>query len=262
MLKYPYIKEMHKLSNTLNEFDFEYTWNVDSSMTDSRGNISPAGLQRICVNTIEHHLVNINLSVTHLMENYGLSWILLSLTTHILSPIKLGDELVLHTRHTNRKGVIYRRDIEFMRNGEVVAIAVSFSSILDIAQRRICTDKAVLDSLPIPCDSEPMCEAVSRHKVKPEEFAFLEERAVRPSWIDPIGHVNNLRYSEFIHDALPKELEASLESLKCISVYFTGELKKDDRFSVLTKRDGNDFEVMGIRLSDEKPAFSAKLSFE
>lgn len=250
------------MSASLNEFEYEYVWSVDSSMTDSHGNVSPGGLQRICVNTIERHLVNIHLSVTHLMENYGLSWILLSLTTNILSPIKLGDELVLHTRHTNRKGVIYRRDIEFRRNGELVAIAVSFSSILDIAERRICTDKAVLDSLPIPADSEPMCEAISRHKVKSEEFEFLEERAVRPSWIDPIGHVNNLRYSEFIHDALPKDLEASLGSLKSISVYFTGELKKGDRFSVLTKRKEGEFEVLGIRLSDEKTAFSAKLSFE
>lgn len=250
------------MSNVLNEFDFEYNWSVDSSMTDSRGNISPSGLQRICVNTIERHLVNIHLSVSHLMENYGLSWILLSLTSHILRPIKLGDELILHTRHTNRKGVIYRRDIEFLRDGELVAVAVSFSSILDIAQRRICTDKAVLDSLPIPADSEPMCEAQSRHKVKPDDFELLEERAVRPSWIDPIGHVNNLRYSEFIHDALPDDLESNLEGLKSISVFFTGELKKGDRFGILTKRDGSEFEVLGIRHSDEKPAFSAKLSFE
>lgn len=245
----------------INEFEYEYHRRIDSSMCTLSGAISPGGLQRLCVCTVEDHLENINLSIDRLMREFGLSWILLSLTVTVLSPIRLGDELVIRTRHVNRRSIIYRRELEICRNGEVVALAASFSSIIDISKRRICTDRALLDSIIIPHETESMLDADHRHRIQASQFEPCYESTVRPCLIDPLGHVNNLRYADFVHDAIPADLLSSLENISEFSIFFTGELKLGDDYSVLTKREEDSFEVLGIRRSDSKSAFSARLVF-
>ncbi len=246
-----------------NEFDYEYTFSVDSSMADQSGAVTPWGLQRICVTTVEKHLVNIGVGVTSLMEGFGMSWIMLSLTIKLISPIRFGDKLTLRTKHIYRQGVIYRRDVIFYRDGIEVAYGVTYSSLMDIAARKLSTDRTVPEKLGIPENTEPLFDIKcdSRHKVHPEEFALLETRAVRPSYIDPIGHVNNQRYSEFTHDALPADLVTRLGDLKQLSLYFTGELALGNEFDILTKREGDRVEVLGMRKSDGKQAFCGILDF-
>lgn len=245
----------------INEFEYEYHRRIDSSMCTLGGAISPGGLQRLCVCTVEEHLENINLSIDRLMREFDLSWILLSLTVKILSPIRLGDELVIRTRHTNRRSVIYRRELEIRRGDEIIALAASFSSIIDIKSRRICTDRALLDSIIIPHETPSMFEADHRHRVQSVQFEPCYDSAVRPCLIDPLGHVNNLRYADFVHDAIPEDLLSQLGNICEFAIYFTGELKSGDDFGVMTKREGNSFEVLGTRRSDSKPAFSARLVF-
>lgn len=245
----------------IDEFKYEYRKRIDSSMCTLGGCISPVGIQRLCVCTVEEHLENVGLSIHSLMDNYGLSWVLLSLTVKVLSPIRLGDELVIHTKHIRNKGVIYKRELMLTRNGERVALAASFSTIIDIATRRICTNKHILDSLPIPPDSESFLDADHRHRVKESEFEFCFKEDVRPCQIDPVGHINNLRYADIVHDALPESVRARLKDINEFSIYFTGELKLSDSYKVMTKQGDDTFEVLGIRQSDLRTAFSAKLVF-
>lgn len=245
----------------INEFEYVYHKRIDSSTCTYGGYISPIGIQRLCICTVEEHLENINLSIDRLMREYGLSWILLSLTVKILKPIHLGDGLTIRTRHVNRRSIIYRRELEICRNGEVVALAASFSSIIDISKRRICTDRALLDSIIIPHETESMLDADHRHRIQASQFEPCYESTVRPCLIDPLGHVNNLRYADFVHDALPEDVLSSLDRIAEFSIYFTGELKLGDSFEVLTKHDGEIFDVLGIRNADSKTAFSARLIF-
>ncbi len=245
------------------ELNYEYTFSVDSSMADAKGAVTPWGLQRICVTTVEKHLVNVGLGVTDLMESYDMSWILLSMSVKLICPIRFGDKLTLRTKHVNRKGVIYRRDLVLYRDDRPVAYAVTFSGLMNLAERRLSVDRSIPEKLGIPADCQSLfdCPFDSRHKVHLEEFTLLETRPVRPGYIDPIGHVNNQRYSEFSHDALPLDLTERMCELRSMSIFFTGELKPGDEFDVLTKREKDCVEVLGIRRSDEKQAFSSILDF-
>ncbi len=246
------------------EFNYEYTFSVDSSMSDAKGSATPWGLQRICITTVEKHLVNIGLGVTTLIENYGLSWVMLSWGIKILSPIRFGDKLTLRTKHISRKGVLYRRDLVLCRDDYPVAYAVTYSSLMDMAQRRLSTDRTIPEKLGIPADCKPLFDAPydSRHKLNPEEFTLVETRPVRPSYIDPVGHVNNQRYSELSHDALPADLLDRLRDMTSASIYFTGELKYGDSFDVMSKRTDGKVEILGIRHSDGKQAFSSIFTFK
>lgn len=245
----------------LNEFEYLYNIYCDVSMFDASGAMKPDAYQRICVNVVERHLNAIELDVERLVAAYGVSWVLLGLTVQILRPFKPGETITARTRHTNRKGAAYRRDIILCdESGGTVALAASFSSLLDINTRHICRDKTVNDKIDLP-DSEALFEASSRFKPSLDDLSFVEAFSVRPSWIDSVGHVNNARYGEFTYDALTDKKRSSLKELKRLEIYFTGELTVGDGVVIKSLDNDSQTVIAGIRASDEKMAFAAKLEF-
>lgn len=245
----------------INELDYSYKTYLDVSMFDASGAMKPDAYQRLCVGVVEKHLNVIELDVERLVEAYGVSWVLLGLAVEIKRPFKPGETITAQTMHTNRKGVAYRRDLILRdKNGEVVALAASFSSLIDIKTRRICMDKAVHDKIALP-ESEPLFEASSRFKPELNDLCDVETLPVRPNWIDAVGHVNNARYGEFSYDALTSEKRSALKGLRRFEIYFTGELTLGDSVIIKSLESDSDAVVAGVRSSDEKMAFAAKLLF-
>ncbi len=245
----------------INEKEFIYETYCDISMFDALGTMKPDAYQRIVVGVVERHLSKIELDVERLIKRFGVSWVLLALALDIERHPKPGDILKAKTWHTNRKGASYRRDIIiYDQNGETVAKAASFSSLLDIGSRRICMDKAVHDTIKMP-DGEELIEASSRLKLALDSLETKETVAVRPCWIDAVGHVNNLRYGEFAYDNLSDEARKKLSSLSRMEIYFTGELTLGDKAVIKSSEQGDEAVVAGVRCSDEKTAFITKLCF-
>lgn len=245
----------------INEFDYSYKTYLDVSMFDASGAMKPDAYQRLCVGVVERHLDVIELDVERLVEAYGVSWVILSISVELKRPFKPGETITTQTKHINRKGAAYRRDLILRdKNGETVALAASFSSLIDIKTRRICTDKAVHDKIALP-DSEPLFEASSRFKPELNDFCDVETLPVRPNWIDAVGHVNNARYGEFSYDAITPEKRSALKDLKRFEIYFTAELTLGDSVIIKSLESDLGATVIGIRASDEKPAFAAKLLF-
>ncbi len=245
----------------INEKEHSYKTYCDVSMFDATGAMKPDALQRICVGVVEKHLNVMNLDVESLVERFGVSWVLLSMTIDIKRPLVSGETVTTQTWHTFRKGSAYRRDLILKDDkGEVVAVAATFSSLFDIKTRRICTDKSVHEVVAIP-DGEPLLEASSRIKLNPDDFEVNEALSVRPNWIDAVGHVNNFRYGEMAYDTLTPEKRSALKQLKRFEIYFTGELKLGENVVIKSQQGEDAVTVAGVRSSDERTAFVAKLSF-
>lgn len=245
----------------ITEKDYSYKTYCDVSMFDASGAMKPDAYQRICVGVVEKHLNVIGLDVERLIERFGVSWVLLSMTIDIKRPLVSGETIATQTWHTFRKGSAYRRDLILKDdNGEVVAVAATFSSLLDIKTRHICTDKSVHEVVAIP-DGEPLSEASSRIKLSLDGFETKEVLSVRPNWIDAVGHVNNFRYGEMAYDTLTPEKRSALKQLKRFEIYFTGELKLGENVVIKSQERESEVIVAGVRSSDERTAFVAKLSF-
>lgn len=183
----------------------------------------------------------------------------------IHKPVSPGACLRVSTRHTWRKGVLYRRDFEICgEDGERIAVAATFSSLFDIAKRHIVLDRHIYEEVSLPEKSE-LFEAESKSAVN-GDFTKTEEVAVRPCWIDALGHVNNFRYGELVFDTIPEEYAGRLDGLKRLEIFFTGELRLGEKAvleyasSELTGG-GRLLQVAGIHSDTEKPAFLAKLYF-
>ena len=127
--------------------------------------------------------------------------------------------------------------------------------------RRLCTDPEVLEKVDTLGNGKKLLEAESRVRIKAEDFPVIMTQKVMPSWIDSLGHVNNFRYGDLITDALPEEARANLGNLSRYEVGFTGELRLGESVELRLKEENGEILAAGIRSTDGKPAFLAKLVF-
>lgn len=244
------------------ELEKTYHFRVDTAAQNENKALTLSALQRIIVTVSEEHLKNIGMDVPTLMERYGVSWILLTLSARIKSPVVPGENLSVRTWHTNKKGLYYRRDIEICHeDGTLAAVAATFSSIFDMNTRRLCTNEEVLAAVDALGEGEELFPTESRLRIKPEDFSVVMTQNVMPSWIDALGHVNNFRYGDLITDALSEETRGKLKELSGFDIGFTGELRLGESVELCIKEEENTVFAAGIRSSDGKPAFVSKLIF-
>lgn len=239
-----------------------YTFRVDTGAVNENKALTLSALQRIIVTVSEEHLENIGLDVPKLMREFGVSWVLLSLSAEIKDKIRAGERLSVRTWHTNKKGPYYRRDIEICHeDGSLAAVAATFSSIFDMKTRRLCSNEKVLAAVEELGEGKELFDANPKIRIKPEELSPVMTREIMPSWIDSLGHTNNLRYGDLITDSLPEETRAKLGELSRFELGFTGELRLGESAELRIKEENGEVLAAGIRSTDGKPAFLAKLSF-
>ncbi len=237
-----------------------YDFTIDTSMLDRYGVVTPEGYQRMVVTTTEKELERINLSIATLIKNYGISWVLLSFTVKILQAIKPSQNLKITTWHTWQKGVIFRRDFEICdESGNPLVYATTFSSLFDIQKRRICMDRKVYEMLNLEGGDE-LFDAESRHQA-PSEKEFCEETAVRPHWIDSLGHVNNFKYGQLAYDNLTDFYRENSKHLQKLEMFFTGELRLGESVVISRHIADNLVEIVGEHAEDNKSAFLVRMHY-
>lgn len=213
------------------ERGFSYDVHADMTMCGAGGTLTPSGWQKLVVEMIERHLENIGMGEQELLDRIGMSWILLSTHVKTERKIKLGEHLTGRTWNSGLTPPVFRRDLEFLdADGVRVATAATYSTLLSAAERRFCTDRTVMDSLWLPA-GEKIIDA-ERRAPRLGDFAAVEERTARPSMTDGMGHVNNVRYGEFVYDALTSAERAAMDELTALDVWFFAEIREGDKFSV------------------------------
>jgi acyl-ACP thioesterase len=237
-----------------------YPYAVEINDLNKDGILTPVGYQKTIISTTEKELRRIGLSVPEMMQKFNVTWILLALSIEVYKPIKEGSVINVTTWHTHKKGVIFRREFQITNElNEVVAVACSFSSLIDLSKRRICMDRSVYDQLNLEVGEE-ILTAQGKAQIN-GDFEFSEEIAVRPSWIDGFDHVNNYRYAELAFDNLPEEYYLKMANLCRFEIYFVGELRLGESVKVSRKMVENGVEIKGEHSSDSRSAFFAKMLF-
>ena len=243
------------------ETDFSYPVSVDFDMYDGSGAFFPSAYQKMTSRVVEAHLPRVEMDMPRLMEKYNVTWVLLALSVELRRPLTPNDVLTAQTWHAGSRGTTYRRDIVLRdASGETVAVAATFSAVLDLATRRLCMDRSVLAQIDLPA-GETLLEANAKFRDK-SVYTEVERRIARPSWQDGNGHVHNVRYGEFVYDALSEAQRLALRELKRLDVWFLSELMPGQAFSVQkTEAEDGSVIVKGVLPQEEKASFAMKLSF-
>ena len=246
----------------MDEKQFSYPLELGISMFNADGALKPDAYQALYMQAVEPHLKNIEMDEARLMRDFGVAWVLVSMAVEIRRPVRADDTLTAQTWNTTEKTrLLFRREM-VVRDaaGETVLTIATFSTLLDLNARRVCTDRELIASFSLPA-GELLMEASDRLRIKTPEDAPAETLRVRPSWIDGVGHVNNFRYGEMAYDALTDDQRAAVGALRRMELYFVSETHLGDAILLHRIDDGNTAVVTASLPGEKRPAFTAKFTF-
>lgn len=244
----------------LDERAYSYPVPTGLAMYNARGAFYPAALQRMAVGVIEAHLEQIGWDAPKLVREHGLSWVLLSFSAEVKKPLLPGVVYRAQTWHTHSKGPVFRREFCFTdQDGEIAVVGATFSSLLDVKKHRLCIDREILAQFQ-KVEREMLLDAEYRYRLTPP-FEPVETRTVRPSWIDGLGHVNNMRYADLAYDALSAEEREKIDRFTRMDMWFLRELTADAAFTMEKYGEENAVTLRGVIDDGGKPSFVVKLVF-
>lgn len=242
----------------MNEREMAHSLKIDISMYDARGVFTPAALMKLTVNMIEEHLDTLGIGEKALMQQLGISWVLLNNYMEFSRPLSPDDRLTARTWHSGGHAPLYRRDYEITDgSGETVVRGATYSTLFDVEKRRICTDREKLSSVALnPGDQLVRVDRLFRYSDK-DGFSGCDCFRVRPSMLDGIGHVNNTRYGEFVWDAMTAEERAAWARPASMGVWYLAELHEGEEVCVEKLLTG-DGDLVFRGLSDGNTSFGMK----
>jgi acyl-ACP thioesterase len=178
-----------------------------------------------------HHAEHLGLGHVGLSDK-GLAWVLARqrITTDQLPT--WGGKVKIRTWPSGRDRLFFYRDFEITGEaGDPVLRSTTAWFVIDIGKReRVHSDIYLSTDLP-----PVICECAAKPvRLKGSDCSFSQPVTVDYGDLDMNGHVNNVRYIEWILNSLPLEFHQS-HMLKELQVNYLTEALYDDRLSVCRK---------------------------
>ena len=144
----------------MNEQQYRYPLELGIAMFNEHGALKPSAYQELYMQCMEPHLKNIEMDEARLIRDYGVAWVLISMTVEPRRPIRPDDTLYARTWNTTEKArLLFRREFcVYDGTDAVVLTGVTFSTLLDLNIRRLCTDRDLIGKFYLPA-GEPLLQA-------------------------------------------------------------------------------------------------------
>jgi acyl-CoA thioesterase FadM len=129
----------------------------------------------------------------------GLIWLVRAVDLRILRPVGDGSTLIGTTEVVGVRKVLARRRSEFRApDGELAAVALVDWAMTSDLGRPTRVPSIFATAFPVvPASFEP-----TRARVTPPPGAVTLELVVRPQELDPMAHVNNAVYLDWVEEAI------------------------------------------------------------
>ena len=183
----------------------------------------------------------------------GICWVLIRMKVEIYKYPKMNDEIIVATHPGEIDRFLFPRFYEiYDKKGNLLIAGSSIWVLVNMSTRRVVVKpfegrtfkgETCKDDIPLP------------EKIELGELPKYEDRKVRYNDIDLNGHLNNVKYIEYIVDTRSKEFydEYQIES---VIVNYDKEVREGQTIALYV--DGkSDFQIKGI--VEEKTSFSAKV---
>ena len=129
----------------------------------------------------------------------GLAWVVRAVELEVARPIGMGLPLAVSTAVVAHRRIWARRLAEVrLPDGEIGARVVTDWVILDSRGRPVRIPTEIESGFP----TSPTRGEILRVAPSPEPFEAATSLRVRPHELDPMGHVNNAAYLDWLEEAL------------------------------------------------------------
>jgi acyl-ACP thioesterase len=168
----------------------------------------------------------------------NIAWVLREQAMDVRRFPALGEPLRVRTWPTRAERILCHRDFAVLDGqGHVVALGTSAWFGVDLATRRPCKAESFFSLpwhlLPAPAFEEPLPGLEA-----PEGDGLCEVRTARASDIDALGHMNNLRYVDWIADHLAGA-GGGTGSLRRLRIRYAREVVAGERIVIRHDRNGD-----------------------
>jgi len=198
------------------------------------------------------------------MAKTGQVWILSRMSVLVDRRPNYGETITVRTWPRGGEKLFAVRDFDIRDKNNTAAItARSMWVILDMEKRRPLRPQSVMDALPqnegvnaLP----PNCAGPSGL----EERSNLQkagERTALYTDVDYNGHVNNVRYIQWIEDTLGPQILESAEKMR-LDINYMNEIRMDEVIEIMHAPIENEklsFAFEGRKKESGQPAFRAEL---
>ncbi|MDD2484035.1 MAG: thioesterase [Eubacteriales bacterium] len=213
-----------------NEQDCIYQFEIDVQHLNENQCMKFSSYQNLFARLAERHLNDYDANFDQTIK-HGMAWAIVSLSIEVVKPIDSCIRLYGSTWFSQRKGPYFRRELLFKdAEGQIRFQGTTHSVLLDINNRSVFRKKEL--PFPLTAPIEDFTIKASPHFRQDLTFTAVEQRKVRGSYLDCLGHVNNCRYGDFAYDALSEEERALTGDLSRMDIFFLAELRDKDLFTI------------------------------
>lgn len=233
----------------------EYSVNVNDA--DSNNIVSASALLRFMQDAANRAIAEDGPSFDELYER-GLTFILCRLSLSSYAPIRVHDTITVETWACESKGLQFDRCFRILKDGAIVAEAVSVWALCGVKDKRIHR----VTEIDANYRTDDMLELDLPTRIRIPEDAELSlkgERTVEYADIDANGHMNNTRYP----DILCGYLGESMAGMRVISlaISFAGEAPLGDTIKYYSGSSDGVFYIKSLR-GDGKTNVEAEIILE
>lgn len=217
---------------------FESGYPIDSRDVDPCNHCKPSGLMGILQEAAVAAACELHASRPEMMEKYNLFWMLARMWYRLDRPLKWNETLSIRTWHRGGSGASSYRDFDLFVDGKPVGEAVSVWVLADADTHRLARMSKIEEFQ--GTDGGELCKdkSLSRFKL-PQEMAAADHRAMHYSDTDINGHVNNVRYADFICDAIRMDQLGQDFYVSALQVDYLAECMAGETITLFTgEQDG------------------------
>jgi acyl-ACP thioesterase len=233
--------------------------------TVSSYEVNPSGKSRLTTlanylqESAYHHAGHLGVGYKQLAEQHR-AWVLSRMRIRMISYPVWDDVLTVETWPRGIEKLFAIRDFRITGDiGKPVAEASTCWLMVDDTTLR--PQRIPPDFIPIKTRTDAVFKEAPGKIELPDTMVPVGMRNVVYSDLDVVGHVNNVKYIEWITDLL--ETEHRMRSgIKDFTINYTAEAKAGDEVEItFSKRDGMNAFAAGLNLGNGKECFRAGIEF-
>ena len=223
---------------------YEKTYMVDSRDIDPWYHCRPSGLLGALQEAAVEAACALHVSREETLAKYNCFWMLARMWYRLDRPLGWGDDITIRTWHRGARGASTYRDFGLYVEGKPVGEAVSTWVLADADTHRIFRMSRVDEFQGTDGGALNKSRTLSGLHL-PEHMEHAESRALHYSDTDVNGHVNNVRYVDFICDALHMEHLGPGRYVSSLQVGYLAECMAGETIELCTGQAGGVWYVHG-----------------
>ena len=212
--------------------------------TDASRRVRPSELLEYMQETANLQFVSHNRDLDAERDNSGIAFILSKMCVDIHAPLYAYEDIDVETFTCESRGFSFNRCFRILRNGEIVAEALSVWALVNINTGKLMR----ADEYDVGFENEPVLTVSAPLRIKmPPQDTFIEvgKRKTVYSDIDYNMHMNNTRYPNMLCDFMETRDTAKICG---ISLSYLREAALGDTLTIMrAKIDGRYyFRTIGV----------------